>query len=166
MQGQLDKLDDAFIQQDKIDQDTYERQRDRLREEVALAKIELHEATLDELDVEGILGFAEHVVTNAAHLWTEASLDQKQRLQQVLFPEGLVFDGERFGTAVTCLAFSDLGDSESVEVEVASHAELSWNQAIAWLRNMAALRENPVFAGDSAVSGRSTSPSNTGVSTP
>ncbi len=75
---------------------------------------------LDELDVEGILGFAEHVVTNAAHLWTEASLDQKQRLQQVLFPEGLVFDGERFGTAVTCLAFSDLGDSESVEVEVAS----------------------------------------------
>ena len=49
---------------------------------------------------------------------------------------------------------------------LASHAELSWNQAIAWLRNMAALRENPVFAGDSAVSGRSTSPSNTGVSTP
>ena len=31
---------------------------------------------------------------------------------------------------------------------LASHAELSWNQTIAWLRNMAALRENPVFAGD------------------
>ena len=50
--------------------------------------------------------------------------------------------------------------------DVASHADLSWNQVIEWLRNMAALRENPVFTGDSADSGRSTSPSSTGISTP
>ena len=49
---------------------------------------------------------------------------------------------------------------------MASHADLSWNRVIEWLRNMAALRENPVFTGDSADSGRSTSPSNTGISTP
>jgi hypothetical protein len=29
----------------------------------------------------------------------ELDLDQRQRLQQVLFPEGLRFDGEQFGTA-------------------------------------------------------------------
>ena len=36
--------------------------------------------------------------------------------QQVLFPEGLKFDGERFGTAVTCLAFKQMpgiGDGKS-----------------------------------------------------
>ena len=30
------------------------------------------------------------------------------------------FDGERFGTAVTCLAFSELAESEVVENRVAS----------------------------------------------
>ena len=53
-----------------------------------------------------------------------------------------------------------------MECSVASHADLSWNQAIAWLRNMTALRENPVFSGDSTDSGPSTSPSNAGISTP
>ena len=36
---------------------------------------------------------------------------QKQRLQQVLFPEGLRFDGDEFGTAVTCLAFTKLDET-------------------------------------------------------
>jgi hypothetical protein len=54
------------------------------------------------------LAFAEHVVTNAARLWIELGLEDRQRLQQALFPEGLSFDGEKFGTAVTCLAFKKL----------------------------------------------------------
>jgi hypothetical protein len=32
------------------------------------------------------LSFAEHVLTNAAGLWEQASLKQKQRLQQICFP--------------------------------------------------------------------------------
>ena len=70
--------------------------------------MELNEAVLDQLDIDGVLAFAEHVVTNSARLWIELDLVHKQSLQQVLFPEGLRFDGERFGTAVTCLAFKKL----------------------------------------------------------
>ena len=51
--------------------------------------------------MEGALAFSEHLMMNAARLWLEASLEQKQRLQEVLFPNGLWFDGERFGTVVT-----------------------------------------------------------------
>jgi hypothetical protein len=29
-------------------------------------------------------------------LWVQASLDYKQRLQQLFFPEGIAFDGNRF----------------------------------------------------------------------
>ena len=50
----------------------------------------------------------------------EASLDQKQRLQTVFFPEGLRFDGEGFGTAATCLAFKQLGPGETVKDGMAS----------------------------------------------
>jgi hypothetical protein len=70
--------------------------------------MELAAAAEEQIDVEGVVSFAEHLLTNAARLWIELGLDQKQQLQQVLFPEGLRFDGEQFGTAVTCLAFKQL----------------------------------------------------------
>ncbi len=120
LQRRLDRLEETFIFQSTIDQATYDRQRDKLREQMALAEIELQEAKLDALDVEGILGFAEHLLTNAARVWVEASLDQRQRLQRVFFPEGLQFDGEAFGTAVTCLAFRDLEELRPTGTDVAS----------------------------------------------
>ena len=73
------------------------------------ARIDRHSAQLDELDVEGILAFAERVLPRAADLWVQASLDQRQRFQQLFFPEGIAFDGNGFvGTAVTAPAFSYL----------------------------------------------------------
>jgi hypothetical protein len=85
-----------------------------------LAEIELNDAVLNQLDIEGVLAFAEHLLTNAARFWIELALEQKQQLQQVLFPEGISFDGEKFGTAVTCLAFKQLGENDGPKSGVAS----------------------------------------------
>jgi hypothetical protein len=73
----------------------------------------------EHLDVDGI-GFAEYLLTDVSRLWMELPLDQKQRLQQVLFPEGLKFDGTEFGTAATCLAFKQMAESEGERSSVAS----------------------------------------------
>lgn len=118
----LDRVDEAFLHERSIDRQTYERQRDRLREQLALAEIELSDAVLDQFDVEGVLAFAEHLLTNAARLWMELGLNKKQQLQQVLFPEGLRFDGEKFGTAVTCLAFKQLDENGNLKSGMASPA--------------------------------------------
>ena len=64
-------------------------QRDKLREELTLAKIEHHTEAVDELDVQGILAFAERILPRASDLWVQASLDYKQRLQALFFPEGI-----------------------------------------------------------------------------
>ena len=45
-----------------------------------------------EFDVEGILAFAERVVPRASDLCVQASLNQKQRLQQLFLPDGIAFD--------------------------------------------------------------------------
>ena len=51
----------------------------------------------------------------------QASLNQKQRLQQLFFPDGIVFDGKRFvRTAVTTHAFNYLTCADDVENQVAS----------------------------------------------
>ena len=113
-------LEEAYLYQQKIDRPTYERQRDLLRETVALAAIELQDATLDEIDVEGVLGFAEHVLANAACLWSDANLELKQRLQRVLVPDGLRWRDGRLGTAATCLAFMQLRPFETRQEDMAS----------------------------------------------
>ena len=69
IQQKLDRLDDAFIYKESIDLGTYERQRDRLREELTLVEIDRHGSKVEEFDVEGILNFAERVLPRASDLW-------------------------------------------------------------------------------------------------
>ena len=122
IQQKLDRLDEAFLFERSIAIETYDRHAERLREELTMARIAKHSTELDELDVEGILAFAERILPRAADLWVQAQLDQRQRFQQLFFPEGLAFDGERFvGTAATAPAFSHLretsvGDEKVVDL--------------------------------------------------
>jgi site-specific DNA recombinase len=109
IQQKLDRLDEAFLYERSIDIDTYDRQRDRLREELTLAQMDRHATEVEELDVEGILAFAERVLPSAANLWVQSSLNQKQRLQHLFFPDGVRFDGKRIvGTGTTLPVFSYL----------------------------------------------------------
>ena len=78
------------------------------------------DAKLEEYDVQGILCFAEHVILNAARLWTEASPDQKQRLQKVLFPEGLTLADGAFRTGATCPHFKFLEKPEGEKSSLAT----------------------------------------------
>ena len=73
----LDRIEEAFLYERSIDRQTYERQRNQLREQLALAEMELSDAELSQLDIEGVLAFAEHVLTNAARLWMELGHDQE-----------------------------------------------------------------------------------------
>jgi hypothetical protein len=121
IQQKLDRLDEAFLCSESIDLTSYSRQRDNQREELTLAKIEHHTEAVDELDVQGILAFAERILPRASDLWVQASLDYKQRLQQLFFPERIAFDGNRFNrTAITAPLFNYLAPSESAEETVVS----------------------------------------------
>jgi hypothetical protein len=116
IQEKLDRLDEAFLYERTIDIERYDRQRDKLREELTLVQMDQHASELEELDVEGILAFAERVLPSASNLWVQSSLNQKQRLQQLFFPEGIGFDGNRFNrTAATAPFFNYLAPSESAE---------------------------------------------------
>ena len=87
----------------------------------AFTQIDKHAVDLEKLDVEGILAFAERVLPRASDLWVQASLNQKQRLQQLSFGEGVAFDGKQFvRTAVTANAFKYLTAVENPQNEVAS----------------------------------------------
>jgi hypothetical protein len=83
IQEKPDRLDEAFLFERSIDIETYDRHAEKLREELTLARIDRHSGQLEELDVEGILAFAERILPRASDLWVQASLDQRQRFQQL-----------------------------------------------------------------------------------
>jgi hypothetical protein len=74
----------------------------------------------EEFDIEAVINFAIFALGDTSRFWIEGSLDQKQRFQRVLFPEGVTFDGERFGIPATCLAFSYLREVSRGKVSLAS----------------------------------------------
>jgi hypothetical protein len=117
-----------------------------VRTEIALAQIELSATVLEEIDIEGVLGFAEHLLSNAARLWTEATSEQNRRLQAVFFPKKLRFANGELGTAVTCMAFSQLRSISTSNDGMASQSLPSWNQIVDFLRQMRDLQESAGFA--------------------
>jgi hypothetical protein len=61
--------------------------------------------------LEAVLNFAEQVFLNTARVWMEWNAEQKQRLQKVLFPQGMTFCDGIIGTAETCLVYRLIGNS-------------------------------------------------------
>jgi site-specific DNA recombinase len=112
LEQKRERLDETFIYEKAIDRKTYDRQRDKLNEQIVLAEMQERETKLENYDVEAVLNFAGHVILNAARLWTEFSCDQKQRLQKVLFPQGVTFADGIYKTAETSLFFKLLQESE------------------------------------------------------
>jgi hypothetical protein len=133
----LDRLDEAFLFERSIDIETYDRHAEKLREELTLTRIDCHSGQLEELDVEGILAFAERVLPRAADLWVQASLEQRQRFQQLFFPHGIAFDGNGFvRTAVTAPAFSYLRGIGTGNEGLVAQIFPRWNPLTSWMRQI------------------------------
>lgn len=99
----------------------HSRHKDRLRQELTLLNIDRHSGELEKVDVEGILAFAERVLPRASDIWVQASLDQRQRLQQLFFPDGMVFDGKGFvRTGLSTHAFKYLTPDLPAKNDLAS----------------------------------------------
>ena len=82
----LDRLDEAFLHSESIDLDTDSRQRDRLREELTLSTTTPRPSKNStwRASWRSQNGFCPAPRT----LWVQASLDYRQRLQELFFPEG------------------------------------------------------------------------------
>jgi site-specific DNA recombinase len=105
-----DRLDEAFVYQRTIDQDTYDHMRVKLLEDLTQAEMKLHQTRGAELDVEAALEYAIHLASNAGTLWVQADLEQRQRLQKAIFPEGLHLESGEIRTPVTSGFFSVFGE--------------------------------------------------------
>ena len=98
------RLVDAFTVERSPLKESIRRQLSRLSAEVEAAREHRERCTgqlaAEQVDFEPLLDFVGRALTDAASLWQEGDLPARQSLQSLLFPDGVVFDGEKFRTPV------------------------------------------------------------------
>jgi site-specific DNA recombinase len=103
-----EKLIDAVVDK-RISKEIYDERIERLDEQIAFASIALHDASIEEMEIDTLLTFAERVLSDTTQLWLESGAEQRQSLQRIVFPDGVTYSHETgFGTPVTGLLFMGL----------------------------------------------------------
>lgn len=105
---QRERLEGARIFERSINQDTYERQARKVSESLTDAQMELAGCEGMRVDLKALLSHALPMLSTLKSSWQSGDLPLKQKLQAAIFPSGLKFDSESFGTAVTSSVFNVL----------------------------------------------------------
>jgi len=87
---------------------------ERIKNEILTKNVALKDFEIDGVELEGIINLAENFIANIAPFWRDAELDQKQRFQQLVFPEGVAYKNGKFETARIALSFAVIRDSNGV----------------------------------------------------
>jgi site-specific DNA recombinase len=103
-----ERLEEAFVFDRTIDAETFNRMKIALLAEITLTEMELQEAALEVVNATDVIDFALDVLVNTSNRWKAASVDEKQRLQQVIFPEALEYAEGDYRTTATCMFFNGL----------------------------------------------------------
>ena len=75
---------------------------------------------IDGMEVEAVIAFSRNLLENASNLWLKVSPQQREKLQKVLFPEGLTYKDGKLGTTVTGSSFSLLQQSAGGKSKMAT----------------------------------------------
>ena len=120
LEERRDRLTEAFLFEHTITREQYTRMNAKVEEEMVVAKVELSESRLDDLDIDAALKYCDQILHRADRLWLDAGLDQQQRFQRLLFPEGLDFapQNRRFRTPETLSLLKLLDGVREGESEV------------------------------------------------
>lgn len=98
LQKKKDKLFDFYIN-DKINQNDYNEQSTKLNEKIQKIKENILSNELPNEDFEQCFEFVCDAFENIQKIWLNSDIDTKQRLQQLIFPDGLIYDKNGFRTA-------------------------------------------------------------------
>lgn len=86
----LEKLEKKFIS-DLISEDIYQNHRAKILEEIRLLDLENKSAEISSSNLEKSVFKCLQIAQNLSHTWVSANYLQKQQLQKLIFPEGILY---------------------------------------------------------------------------
>ena len=120
LQERLDVHTEACLFDKKIDDETYERQKQRISECQLEICRQLGLDTYEDVDLEATLSFAKNMMLHPAEFWRRINPIHKPRFQQAMYPDGIKFGDRYIGTSENSLIFSTLREPQRADVIMAS----------------------------------------------
>ena len=77
-----------------IDGTTYKEQLAKLEDQITVAQVEHSESLAEGYDVEAVLAFTDTILGDARKMWLNNSLEFRQKFQGLIFPEGVIWNGD------------------------------------------------------------------------
>ena len=99
LEGKKQKLFDAFIQQEIIDQETYEAQRVRLEAQQSQIRDQLATSASGAIDLDCCLAFGRQLLTDLPECWNRLKPLHRPRFVAAMYPGGLIITDGKIGTA-------------------------------------------------------------------
>lgn len=90
-----EKLVAAYLRGDKAIMPVFERMNAKFGEDIAAIESQIAEADVEKATFQEFLEFSKSMLVDIPMAWAHADLDQKQRVQNVLFPGGLKYHPEK-----------------------------------------------------------------------
>ena len=90
-----------LTKQGVFDADTAKEELNRIKEKVTLLRLSRNELQIEEFDVEASVNYCLYFMVNVYKLWYEVKLTDKIKFQEMIFPEGVLYDYSTFGTTKT-----------------------------------------------------------------
>jgi site-specific DNA recombinase len=121
----IETIDEKHFALNEIPDETYHRLSEKFREEKNQIQAELQNSALDTSNLEKELNTILHYLSKPAVLWDNAQGNLKEKLQKLIFPQGIAFNKEKeavqtstvndlFGRIALVSEFSrDMGGSDS-----------------------------------------------------
>ena len=75
-----------------ITEEEFLAQKEPLNESIIVERIALNESRIEEWDMEAAVSYAVQFMRDLPRQWTDHTLENKQRFQQVVFPAGVIYD--------------------------------------------------------------------------
>lgn len=126
------------------DAEFIEQKRDIDREVMELEAERSVEVELNR-DFEDVVEKAFVYLSQPLESWERLDIKSKTEFQHALFPEGLPFDGEKFGTAKISLLIDLLGAANIAKSHLVQKVRINWNQLITEIQRFAGVYDRSLI---------------------
>ena len=94
--GQLEKIEKKYLL-DEIDKEMYEKHAGNIKQELSNLEAESNYTEINSSNLEKAIEKCLIIAQNLSRTWVTANFEQKRILQQLIFPEGILYNKEKYG---------------------------------------------------------------------
>jgi len=121
------RVDELAIQ-GTFDAATYKRQVEQIEQERLVKQLELTEVKIERTDIETCLQRCKSFLANLSSVWANAEINLKQRVQGLVFPDGITFDKNDRGGSIRTASISPIFRLLQPENVGASNLAPAWTR--------------------------------------